>query len=198
MELDARASRLRAALAAVLVRDDAPELRLVREWLDNWSGLGLIVVGRAHQGFTVSLGEHGVGRWIAVFFHGSGGHEPVAAAGTAQEPTLVAGGVGAARYSGCFGGTTTAAPPAHGSAAGGRYAIWVNTATFKAVQELADFADLDVDAFVEFIVKELHDGIQVDPFVASVVNEVHDRGRREGMLQAPVHQLGPAPVIPIN
>jgi hypothetical protein len=40
----------------------------------------------AHQGFTVSLGEHGVGR-IAVFFHGRGGHEPIAAAGTAQEPT---------------------------------------------------------------------------------------------------------------
>jgi hypothetical protein len=35
----------------------------------------------------VSLGEHGVGRWIATFFHGRGGHEPIAAAGTAQEPT---------------------------------------------------------------------------------------------------------------
>jgi len=35
----------------------------------------------------VSLGEHGVGRWIAVFFHGRGGHELVAPAGTAQEPT---------------------------------------------------------------------------------------------------------------
>jgi hypothetical protein len=41
----------------------------------------------AHQGFTVSLGEHGVGRRIAVFFHGRGGHEPVDAAGTVQEPT---------------------------------------------------------------------------------------------------------------
>jgi hypothetical protein len=33
--------RLRAALAAVLVRDDAPELRLMHEWLDDWSGAGL-------------------------------------------------------------------------------------------------------------------------------------------------------------
>jgi hypothetical protein len=41
-ELDARGRRLRAALAAVLVRDNAPELRLVRAWLDSWSGLGLI------------------------------------------------------------------------------------------------------------------------------------------------------------
>jgi hypothetical protein len=71
----------------VLVRADAPELRLVHDWLDSWSGIGLIVVGMSHQGFTVSLGEHGAGRWIAVFFHGRGGHEPIAAAGTAQEAT---------------------------------------------------------------------------------------------------------------
>jgi hypothetical protein len=71
----------------VLVPDHAPELRLVHAWLDSWSGIGLIVVGMAHQGFTVSLGEHGVGRWIAVSFHGRGGHEPIAASGTAQEPT---------------------------------------------------------------------------------------------------------------
>jgi hypothetical protein len=87
LELDPRGRRLSAALAAVLVPDNAPELRLVRAWLDSWSGIGLIVVGMSHQGFTVSLGEHGVGRWIAVFFHGRGGHEPIAAAGTAQEPT---------------------------------------------------------------------------------------------------------------
>jgi hypothetical protein len=30
--------RLRAALAAVLVRDNAPELRLVHHRLDSWSG----------------------------------------------------------------------------------------------------------------------------------------------------------------
>jgi hypothetical protein len=70
----------------VLVRDRAPELDLVHQWLDSWSGIDL-VVGMAHQGFQVSLGEHGAGRWIAVFFHGSGGHEPLAAEGTAQEPT---------------------------------------------------------------------------------------------------------------
>src|SRR5262245_52104821 len=39
-ELDARGRRLGAALAAVLIRDNAPELRLVRAWLNNWSGLG--------------------------------------------------------------------------------------------------------------------------------------------------------------
>jgi hypothetical protein len=35
----------------------------------------------------VSLGEHGAGRWIAVFFHGSGGQVRLAAEGTAQERT---------------------------------------------------------------------------------------------------------------
>jgi hypothetical protein len=87
VELNARGRRLRAALAAVLIRAHAPELAVVHRWLDTWAGLGLVVVGMSHQGFTVSLGEHAVGRWIAVFFHGRGGHELVAPAGTAQEPT---------------------------------------------------------------------------------------------------------------
>ena len=87
MDLDARGRRLRAALAAVLVPDNTPELRPVHQWLDSWSGIGLVVVGMSHPGFTVSLGKHAVGRWIAVFYHGRGGHEPVAAAGTAQETT---------------------------------------------------------------------------------------------------------------
>jgi hypothetical protein len=69
------------------VPDNAPELRLVRAWLDGWSGIGLIVVGMAHQGFQVSIGEPGAGQWIAVFYSGHGGHHEVTAAGTAQEPT---------------------------------------------------------------------------------------------------------------
>jgi len=40
-----------------------------------------------HQGFQVSLGEHGAAQWIAVFYSGRGGHEPVTAAGTAQAAT---------------------------------------------------------------------------------------------------------------
>jgi hypothetical protein len=38
-------------------------------------------------GLPGERGEHGAGQWIAVFYTGRGGHEPVAAAGTAQEPT---------------------------------------------------------------------------------------------------------------
>ena len=51
--MDARGRRLRAALTAVLVPDNAPELRLVRDWLDSWSGIGLVVAGMTHQGFQV-------------------------------------------------------------------------------------------------------------------------------------------------
>ena len=52
--LDPRGRRLRAALAAVLVRDNAPELKLMREWLDSWSGIGLIIAGMTHQGWDVA------------------------------------------------------------------------------------------------------------------------------------------------
>jgi hypothetical protein len=46
VDLDSRGRRrLRAALAAVLVPDNAPELRLMRELLDNWSGIELIIAG---------------------------------------------------------------------------------------------------------------------------------------------------------
>ena len=101
MELSPAGRRLHAALAAVLVRDKAPELRLLHQWLDSWMGIGLVGSGMSHLGFTVSLGEHGAGRWIAAFFHGRGGDEPIAAAGTAQEGTPwhrdAAGGVGGAQ-----------------------------------------------------------------------------------------------------
>jgi hypothetical protein len=60
--LDARGRRLRAALAAVLVTDNPPELRLVRHWLDSWSGLGLIIAGMTHQGWDVQLTAYAAAR----------------------------------------------------------------------------------------------------------------------------------------
>jgi hypothetical protein len=86
-DLDTRGRRLRAAFATVLVKAEAPELRLMHAWLDNWAGIGLVIVGMAHQGFYVDLGEHGAGRWIVVFYSGRGGHEPVTPVATAQEST---------------------------------------------------------------------------------------------------------------
>jgi hypothetical protein len=67
-ELDSRGRRLRTALAAVLVPDNAPELRLVREWLNNWSGIGLVVVGMAWQGWDLQLTAYEARSWRANFF----------------------------------------------------------------------------------------------------------------------------------
>jgi hypothetical protein len=68
LELDPRGRRLRAALAAVLVRDRACELDLVHQWLDTWAGLGLVVVGMTHQGWDVQLTVYAVRDWRANFF----------------------------------------------------------------------------------------------------------------------------------
>jgi hypothetical protein len=79
VELDLRGRRLRAALAAVLVRDHAPELRLVREWLDSWSGIGLIIAGMTHQGWDVQLTAYSArtgSRGIAHSIVGGTGYEP--------------------------------------------------------------------------------------------------------------------------
>jgi len=84
-EVDARGRRLRAALAAVLVRAHAPELALVHRWLDSWAGLGLVVAGMTHQGWDVQLTAYAARDWRANFF-------PVGIArsivgGSAWEPT---------------------------------------------------------------------------------------------------------------
>jgi hypothetical protein len=84
-ELGARGRRLRAALAAVLVRDNAPEVWLVREWLDNWSGIGLIIAGMTHQGWDVQLTAYAARDWRATFFPVGIAHSIVG--GTTWEPT---------------------------------------------------------------------------------------------------------------
>jgi hypothetical protein len=67
LDFDPQGRRLRAALAAVLVKADAPELRLVHDWLDTWSGLGLIVVGMAWQGWDLQLTAYAARDWRANF-----------------------------------------------------------------------------------------------------------------------------------
>jgi hypothetical protein len=37
-----------------------------------------------------------------------------------------------------------------------RCVVWLGTATFQAAQELAALAGVDVDEFVDYVVKELH------------------------------------------
>jgi hypothetical protein len=68
VELDARGRRLRAALAAVLVKANAPELQLMHAWLDSWSGIGLVAVGMAHQGYDLQLTAYAGRDWRANLF----------------------------------------------------------------------------------------------------------------------------------
>jgi hypothetical protein len=68
----------------VLVPDNAPE-RLVREWLNNWSGVGLIIAGMTHQGWDVQLTAYAARDWRATFFPVGIAHSVVD--GSAWEPT---------------------------------------------------------------------------------------------------------------
>jgi hypothetical protein len=62
----------------VLVRDNAPELRLVHDWLDSWSGIGLIIAGMTHQGWDVLLTAYAARDWRANFFPVGIAHSVVA------------------------------------------------------------------------------------------------------------------------
>lgn len=79
------ARRLRAALAAVLVRDPAPEVRLVHDWLNSWRGVGIIAAGMHRQGWDLQLTEYGDGHWRATFYVTGMAHSIVG--GSAWEPT---------------------------------------------------------------------------------------------------------------
>ena len=86
MELDRAGRRLRAALAAVLVHADEPELRLVHRWLDNWHGVGLLAVGLHRVGDDLDLRQYGDGHWRATFYVTGLAHSILG--GTAWEPTV--------------------------------------------------------------------------------------------------------------
>ena len=44
-----------------------PEITVVHEWLDNWSGLGLIAMGMERQGYRLHLTNVAPGTWRATF-----------------------------------------------------------------------------------------------------------------------------------
>jgi hypothetical protein len=68
VELTSARGRLRAALAAVLVQAEAPEVALVHRWLDNWHGVGLLTVGLHRTGYDLDLRQYGDGHWRATFY----------------------------------------------------------------------------------------------------------------------------------
>src|SRR5947208_4173559 len=84
--IDRRAT-LAAALGLLALEPRAPELQLLHRWLHSWRGIGDVIVGMQRHGYQVSLGKHGAGQWIAVFYVGHGGQQAIEAAGTAQAAT---------------------------------------------------------------------------------------------------------------
>ena len=80
------AGRLRAALAATLVRAESPELALVHRWLDNWRGVALLAVGLHRTGYDLDLRQYGDGHWRATFYVTGLAHSILG--GSAWEPTM--------------------------------------------------------------------------------------------------------------
>ena len=88
-ELDARGRRLRAALAALLVRDTTPELRLMHEWprlLVRRRPHGL--EGMTHQGWDLQLTAYARTRLRANCFPVGIAHSVVGASAWEPMPWL--------------------------------------------------------------------------------------------------------------
>jgi hypothetical protein len=86
VELTPATRRLRAVLAAALVRADAPELALVHRWLDNWNGVGLLTAGLHRTGYDLDLQQYGDGHWRATVYVTGFAHSILG--GSAWEPTV--------------------------------------------------------------------------------------------------------------
>jgi len=65
-----RRALLLAALAAMRVKTNAPELAILHAWPDSWFGLGLVVVGMQRHGYDLTL-THDRSGWRATFLHRS-------------------------------------------------------------------------------------------------------------------------------
>ena len=76
---------LKAALGFAQLRSSAPELQLVRRWLDSWRGIGDIVVGMHRAGWDAQLTQYGDGCWRATFYVTGQAHSIVGR--SAWEPT---------------------------------------------------------------------------------------------------------------
>ena len=66
---DHRRALLVAALAFLRYPARTRALVALHQWLDNWSGIGLVVVGMERQGYRFSLRKYGNGdgAWVAQF-----------------------------------------------------------------------------------------------------------------------------------
>ena len=64
-----RRSLLAAALGFLQLSPQTSALRALHAWLDNWRGIGVIVVGMERQRRRLSLNKYGNGEgaWVAQF-----------------------------------------------------------------------------------------------------------------------------------
>ena len=88
LDLARRRRLLVAALAATRLAataSTAPGLDECRQWLDRWSGVGLVASGMARHGFDLELTRFGDEGWRATFSPAGRAHSVVS--GSAWETT---------------------------------------------------------------------------------------------------------------
>src|SRR2546425_9156406 len=77
-------------------RSLSPVLDVLHEWLDSWSGIGVIERGMARQGYDLQLTRYADEGWRATFFLTGREHSMKQATGSAWERTPWRAGPGAA------------------------------------------------------------------------------------------------------
>ena len=87
--LDQRGQLLRAAvgLAGCSMPSYDRALHALRSWLDSWSGIGLVTVGMARQGYDLQLTRYDEKGWRVTFYTAGMEHSPTSATGTGWERT---------------------------------------------------------------------------------------------------------------
>jgi hypothetical protein len=85
---DRRRAVLTAAVGFALLpsRSDQREVGMLRRWLDTWTGLGLVVVGMARQGYDLQLTRYAEQGWRANFHAAGIAHSVVVGSGWAPTP----------------------------------------------------------------------------------------------------------------
>src|SRR5712691_4036731 len=68
-------------------RSLSPVLEVLHEWLDSWSGIGVIERGMARQGYDLQLTRYANEGWRATFFLTGREHSMTQATGSVWEPT---------------------------------------------------------------------------------------------------------------
>jgi hypothetical protein len=79
-----RRGALTAALGFLQLRDQPPEVTLLRRWLDSWAGLGDVIAGLTRQGLDLELRQF-PHRWRGNLYPTGTAHSIVVA--TAWEST---------------------------------------------------------------------------------------------------------------